>query len=438
MNYTASEVLEFVEENDVKFIRLAFCDLFGALKNISVMAPELPEVFEKGMSFDASAVDGFMNIETSDLLLFPDPATLSVLPWRPQQGRVVRFYCDIRHPDGMPFMGDGRYILKQAIQKAAEMGYICKIGTECEFYLFELDDKGEPTFIPHDYASYLDVAPVDKGENIRREICLTMEQMGTTPFSSHHEQGPGQNEFVFNYNDALEAADNMVTFKSVVKTAAARNGLHASFIPRPILENSGSGLHVNLSLFQNNANIFKNKEATHSLPAEAFIQGILDHIQEMTLFLNPLVNSYARFGNQEAPKYITWSHENRSQLVRIPSSTGQHARMELRSPDPACNPYLTFALLIFAGLEGIETKRELCPATNCMVTEQLAGQQGIQTLPLSLEQAIETAQQSEFIKKVIPASFMEKFIARKKGECTLCRQAEEAFCCERALYFKHV
>ena len=436
---TRAEVLQFVQENDVKFVRLAFCDLFGTLKNISIMASELPEAFDHGVSFDASAGDGFMNIEESDLLLVPDPGTLAILPWRPQQGRVVRFYCDIQHPDGSPFLGDGRHLLENAIAKAAEMGYICKIGAECEFYLFELDEKGEPTEIPQDKAGYLDVAPLDKGENVRREICLNMEQMGLAPESSHHEKGPGQNEIVFKYHDALETADNLITFKSVVNTAANRNGLHASFMPKPMQDKSGSGLHVHISLHKNGQNIFKNEKNLHSPDAEGFIQGILDRIEEMTAFLNPLVNSYRRFGEDEAPKYITWSHENRSQLIRIPPGTGKNARMELRSPDPACNPYLAFALLIYAGLEGIEKKRTLCKPTNLNLRKADRGTLAAYAkLPDSLEQALVLAKNSDFVKRVLPPAYVEKFTGKKERECQACQKAGNAFRCEKELYFEGV
>lgn len=436
---TVNEVLQFVEENDVKFVRLAFCDLFGTLKNISIMAEELPAAFAHGVSFDASAVDGFMNIEESDLLLFPDPGTVAVLPWRPQQGRVIRFYCDIRHPDGTPFMGDGRHILQGAIRKAADMGYVCKVGAECEFYLFELDENGEPTETPQDKAGYLDVAPLDKGENIRREICLNMEQMGLAPESSHHEKGPGQNEIVFKYHDALETADNLITFKSVVKTAANRNGLHASFMPKPMQNQSGSGLHLHLSLFKQGQNIFKNEKDVHSPQAEGFIQGILERISEITAFSNPLVNSYVRFGEDEAPKYITWSHENRSQLIRIPPATGQHARMELRSPDPACNPYVTLALLIYAGLEGIEEQKKLCPPTNLNLWHaDAATLRAFEHLPDTLEQAILLARNSKFIARVMPAAYVEKFAGKKLEECRICQQAGNAVRCEKELYFESI
>lgn len=439
MNYTANEVLQFVQENDVKFIRLAFCDIFGTLKNIAIMAGELPRAMESGISFDASAVKGFMNASESDLLLFPDPSTLAVLPWRPQQGRVVRFYCDIRYPDGRPFEGDGRLLLKKAIDRAARMGFQCKIGSECEFYLFQTDADGNPTLKPYDNAGYLDVAPQDKGENIRREICLTLEEMGITPESSHHEQGPGQNEVDFHYNDALAAADDLISFKSVVKAVAARSGLYASFLPKPIKNASGSGLHVNMSLSQNGCNIFKTGNGQHSEQAESFIAGVLARTAEITAFLNPITNSYRRFGCFEAPKYITWSHQNRSQLIRIPAATGEYARMELRSPDPACNPYFVFALLMHAGLDGIEETVSLPNPTDLnLYTAEKSLTDAIPTLPENLGNAVELARTSGFVKKVIAPATLDKFLQYKEEEWKAYLESEDRIQLEENLYFPRI
>ena len=322
MNSTVNEVLEFINENDIKFIRLGFCDLFGFQKNISIMPDELPSAFENGITFDAHAIKGFCDVTKSDLLLFPDPATLAVLPWRSGPGRVARFYCYIKNQDGSAYPHDSRYLLKRVIDRCQNMGYVCKVGTECEFYLFKTDENGEPTDITLDRGGYLDISPLDKGENIRREICLCLEEMGIKPESSHHEQGPGQNEIDFRFSDALNSADNLLTFKSVVKAIATRNGLFASFMPKPILKAAGSGLHINLSLTQNGLNIFKNVQGQHSKVAESFIAGILSRIPEITLFLNPIANSYERFGEFEAPRYVSWSHQNRSQLIRIPAASG--------------------------------------------------------------------------------------------------------------------
>ncbi len=439
MNTTVSEVLHFVEENDVKFARLVFGDIFGKPKNISILAEELPRAFESGISFDASAVKGFMNVEESDLFLYPDPGTLAVLPWRPQQGRVVRFFCDIKRPDGTPFEGDGRSILKNAVQRAAALHYVCRIGAECEFYLFEADEKGRPTRTPHDTAGYFDMAPDDRGENIRREICLTLEQMGIRPESSHHEQGPGQNEIDFKYSDALSAADSLSTFKNVVKTVAARSGLYASFMPKPVRTASGSGLHVNMSLSKNGLNIFKSGGNEHSQAAESFIAGVLAHVGNMTAFLNPITNSYERLGRYEAPRYVTWSHQNRSQLVRIPAARGEYARMELRSPDPACNPYLAFALLLHAGLDGIERGLPLCGATNrnlYLVEKEEA--EALEALPGSLAEAVERAERSEFVRSILPQKTLETFLDAKRRECAAYAEAPDKHRFEEAFYFPHL
>ncbi len=426
MSNTVSEVLEFVRENDVKFIRLGFCDPLGLQKNISVMPDELAAAFENGVSFDASAIKGFRDVSESDLFLFPDPATLTVLPWRSGPGRVVRFYCDIKNPDGSPFIQDGRYLLKQVISRCESMGYVCKIGAECEFYLFKTDENGEPLKVTLDNGGYLDISPLDKGENIRREICLCLEEMGIKPETSHHEQGPGQNEIDFRFSDALACADNLLTFKSVVKAIAARNGLFASFMPKPLLGKSGSGMHVNLSLTQNGFNIFRNTKDGHSKVAESFIAGILEKTPEISLFLNPLANSYERFGKFEAPKYVSWSHQNRSQLVRIPAASGEKVRMELRSPDPSLNPYLAFALIMAAGLAGIENNSPLPPAVDAdlyvadaSVTNKLA------LLPESLAEAIQLAQNSQLVKAVIGDELLAKYLALKQEEASAFAQATD-------------
>ncbi|MCI8879389.1 MAG: glutamine synthetase [Clostridiaceae bacterium] len=437
MSDTMQEVLRFIEENDVKFIRLAFCDIFGIQKNISIMPGELPRAFSSGICFDASAFRGFMHIEQSDLLLLPDPATLSILPWRPSQGRVVRFFCDIRYPDGQPFEGDGRHILREAEARAKSHGLTCKIGTESEFYLFELDEKGEPTLSPHDHAGYFDVAPLDKGENVRRQICLTLEEMGIQPESSHHEQGPGQNEIDFKYSDALEAADNLVTFKWVVRTMAAGSGLFASFLPKPLPGASGSGLHINLSLFQNGRNMFRTREE-HSQTCESFIAGILERAGELTVFLNPLTNSYRRFGKFEAPKYITWSHQNRSPLVRIPSATGELSRMELRSPDAGANPYLAVALLIHAGMDGIDRALALpepCNENLFSARAEITGRYA--ALPGSLRDAVELANGSAFLREHLPARTFTSYLTAKAEEWERYQAAGDKEQIERDLYFAH-
>lgn len=434
MNSTASEVLEFVKENDVKFIRMSFCDIFGLQKNISIMADELQDAFENGVSFDAHAIRGFRDVKQSDLLLFPDPATLTVLPWRPGPGRVVRFYCDLKNPDGTTFVNDGRSLLKQAINRAEDMGYICKIGAECEFYLFKTDENGEPTDIPFDKGGYLDISPLDRGEDIRREICLTLEEMGIKPETSHHEQGPGQNEIDFKFSGALECADNLQSFKSAVKAIASRNGLFASFMPKPISDAPGNGMHVNISLSQNGRNIFKNVAEGHSTVAESFIAGVLDKTSEITAFLNPITNSYERLGKYDAPKYISWSHQNRSQLIRIPAAIGEKVRMELRSPDPSINPYIAFALIISAGLDGIKENMKLPPAVdenlytaNESITKELV------SLPDSLEKALTLAEESSFVKNVVGDDLLSRYLAVKRSVISdfVCAKDKLAFYKER-------
>ena len=419
MTTTINEVLEFVKENDVKFIRLGFCDPLGFQKNISVMPEELKSAFENGIPFDASAIKGFNDVSNSDLLLFPDPATLTVLPWRPTPGRVVRFYCDIKNPDGSIFKHDSRYLLKRVIKRCEDMGYVCKIGAECEFYLFKTDENGDPTDITLDKGGYLDISPLDKGENIRREICLCLKEMDIKPETSHRERGPGQNEIDFKFSDALICADNLLTFKSVVKAIASRNGLFASFMPKPILNAAGSGLHVNLSLSKNGFNIFKTGSGEYSKISESFIAGILEKIPEITLFLNPIANSYERFGDFEAPKYVSWSHQNRSQLIRIPAAFGEKIRMELRSPDPALNPYLAFALITAAGLEGIEKNSPLSAAVNSnlySIDENIT--KSLTLLPNTLDKAISLAENSKFIKSVLGEELLLKYLTIKKAEAT--------------------
>lgn len=400
MIYTAQEVFDFVKEEDVKFIRLAFCDTLGRQKNISILPSELRRAFEDGISFDASAICGFGGAEKSDLLLFPDPSTLNILPWRPSHGKVVRMFCDIRHPDGTPFSRDTRAILRRAVADAKAAGITVQFGAEIEFYLFKTDENGDPTKIPFDHATYMDVAPEDKGENVRREICLTLLDMGIQPENSHHEEGPGQNEIDFRYSDAMRAADDAMNFITVVKATARQNGLYADFSPKPLENESGNGLHINMSV----------KCADGTDRTTAFMAGILAHIRDLTAFLNPSEASYSRFGKCKAPKFVTWSHENRSQLIRIPAAKGEYRRIELRSPDPSANPYLAYALLIWAGLDGIA--KDMCPAPavnlNLLAAPESETRE-FDTLPGSLEEAVALANGSALVRRVLgedTASFL--------------------------------
>ncbi len=437
MNSTASEVLRFAQENDVQFVRLGFCDPFGVQKNISIMSSELQDAFEEGVAFDASAIQGFRDITRSDLLLFPDPSTLTVLPWRPGPGRVLRFYCDIKTPEKEVFAHDSRHILKSVLEKVQKKGYICKVGAECEFYLFKADDNGKPTYDTLDDGGYLDIAPLDKGEDIRREICLNLEEMGLHPETSHHEQGPGQNEIDFKYSEALRCADNLLTFKSVVKAIAERNGLFAAFMPKPLSLHSGSGLHVNLSLNKNGLNIFDGKEGEFSKTAESFIAGILEKSAELTLFLNPIINSYARLGELSAPSYISWSHQNRSQLIRIPTASGNRMRMELRSPDPTINPYLAFALIIAAGLQGMEKNLALpAPVDADLYNAPPEVTNALAMLPQDIQEALSLAKKSAFVQDILGDSLLNAYLAVKEEEISQYNLAEDkqAFLTKRYFY----
>ena len=437
MDTTMNEVVQFIEENDVKFIRLAFCDIFGTQKNIAIQPGELPRAFENGIRFNASALKGFLNIEDSDLLLFPDPGTLSVLPWRPAQGRVVRFYCDIKYPDGTPFEGDGRHILRQAVTRARKAGYSLTMGTANEFYLFDRDENGRPTVIPHDHGEYFDVAPLDKGENVRRQICLTLEEMSIQPESSHHEQGPGQHEIDFRYAGALEAADNFVTFKWVVKSMASSSGLFASFLPKPLADAPGSGLHLSISIKKNGENIFHPRFAD-SADGQHFVAGVLQRAAEMTIFGNSLTNSYQRLGEFEAPKYITWAQQNRSPLITVPLADGTTShRMKMRALDGCINPYLIFALIIHAGLDGIETSAPLAPACDVnLFTAPDETRAQFPALPASLCEAIRLASDSAFIGKYLPARTRTAFFEAKQVEHDIIAKADDQLAAELALYFE--
>ncbi len=404
------EILDYIENNDVKFVRLAFCDPFGRQKNISVLAELVEQIFENGMPFDTYAVPVFSDVTGSDLVLTPDTDTMTLLPWRPNINSVLRFYCDVRNNDKTPFECDGRFILKKSIKKLKDMGFNCKFGTECEFYLFKTDENDDPTYRTLDNGGYLDIAPLDKGENIRRDICLCLDEMGLEPEVSHHERGPGQNEIDFKSDEVLSAADNFLTFKSVVKSMAERNGLFASFMPKPFSNMSGNGLHVNISLFKDGENVFSDHNAENFKYAKQFIAGIIAKISEITLFLNPNNNSYRRFGECEAPKYISWSHQNRSQLIRIPIATKGDERMELRSPDPTVNPYIAFSLILNAGIYGIENELELQEPTEDNDVEKM------EMLPNSLKEALNIAENSEFLKEILGENFLQKYVDIKRAE----------------------
>ena len=398
LQYTKEEVIDFIESEGVRFIRLAFCDVYGNQKNIAIVPEQLQRAFEEGMPFDGSSICGFTDECNSDLFLFPIPSTLTILPWRSTSGKVVRMFCDIKHSDGTPFVKSSRYILEKAVAKAKEMGVSVDIGVECCFYLFQTDEKGLPTQIPFDNAGYLDVAPADKGENIRREITLTLKKMDIHPKSSHHDQGPGQNGIDFKHSTAILAADNTMNFINVVNAIASNNGLYADFSPKPLEKQNGNNFHITIAAKQSG-----------NLPCqEYFMAGVMKHIKEITAFLNPTPASYQRLKSIYPFFYISWGHENRSTLIRIPSANPSVERFEIRSPDPSTNPYIAFALLIYAGLDGIKNKIKLPESieinlhkASTEITEKL------ETLPESLEEAIEIAKQSSFINEVLPKPWIE-------------------------------
>lgn len=387
---TYEDVIEFCEEQDVRFIRLSYFDIYGIQKNVSVLPTELKRAFTEGISFDASAIDGFLDEVHSDLFLYPDPNTMSILPWRSMDGSVIRMYCDIKYPDGTPFERDVRYILKKAVNKAKEMEISINFGSEFEFYLFKQDENGENTYIPLDQAGYMDIAPLDKGENVRREICLTLSEMGIDPEVSHHEMGHGQNEIDFRYSSALQAADNAATFKWVVEAIANMQSLVADFSPKPISDQPGNGMHINMSV------------ENHEELMMPFMAGILNRIGEMTLFLNPTKNSYKRLGKDKAPEYISWSYQNRNQLIRIPATHSTN-RIELRSPDCSCNIYLAYALLIYAGLEGIEKKLETVPCTDVATND-------LKRLPQDLKEAKRKASESKWLTNILGKDVVDIYV----------------------------
>lgn len=393
MKYASDEVIQYVDQEGVRFIRLAFCDVFGCQKNIAILPAELPRAFSHGIAIDASAISGFGGEVRSDLLLIPDSSTLASLPWRSEDGSVVRMFCNVMRPDGCGFEGDSRAILEKAVEAAKRLGISFGFGAEMEFYLFRMDEDGEPTRIPYDNAGYMDIAPEDRCENVRREVCLTLSKMGIHPESAHHEEGPGQNEIDFKYSDPLSAADNAITFRTVVKTIAAGNGVVADFSPKPLPGKPGSGLHINISAH--------DRGGRDVLPY--VIAGIMKHIREITVFLNPSNDSYLRLGANKAPRYISWSSENRSQLIRIPAAPKEGRRAELRSPDPLANPYLAFALLIYAGIDGIENRLSLPESADFnFYTAPDERLQKYELLPATLTEAAEAAKQSAFVKEHLP------------------------------------
>ena len=411
------------EEEDVEFIRLQFTDIFGTLKNIAITSSQLEKALDNKCMFDGSSVEGFVRIEESDMYLYPDYDTFEIFPWRPQQGKVARLICDVYTPDGKPFEGDPRWILKKTIKEANEMGYRFDVGPECEFFLFHTDDNGLPTTLSHEKAGYFDLGPNDLGENIRRDMVLTLEEMGFEIEASHHEVAPAQHEIDFKYDEVLKTADNIQTFKMTVKTIAKRHGLYATFMPKPKFGISGSGMHINMSLAtEEGKNIFADENGKIGLSDDAyhFIAGIMKHARGMSAITNPLVNSYKRLvPGYEAPVYIAWSAKNRSPLIRIPASRGNGTRVELRNPDPTANPYLVLALCLAAGLDGIKNKIEVPDSVDCNIYEMTPGERraaGIENMPADLKEAVDCLVADEFLCSVLGEHITTKYVEAKMKE----------------------
>ena len=420
--YTKNTIMKLVEDEDVEFIRLQFTDIFGIMKNMAVTAGQLQNAIEHGCLFDGAAVDGLARPEESDMYLKPDLDTMAVFPWRPQQGKVARLICDVMKPDGIPSEGDSRYILKKVIREAKDLGYTFNVGPECEFFLFHTDNDGLPTRVTHEQAGYFDLSPLDLGENARRDIILNLEEMGFEIESSHHEIAPAQHEIDFKYGDALKTADNIMTFKLAVKSIAKQHGLHATFMPKPKAGLNGSGMHTHMSLSKNGINIFEDSDDENGLSREAyyFIAGIMKHIRGMSLILNPVVNSYKRLiPGYDAPVYVSCSRINRTPLIRIPAAKGHGTRIELRSPDPACNPYLALALCLAAGLDGISNQL-VCPPpinrNNYHMTEKEVESLGIERLPGNLYEAVREFQKDEFVQSVLGKHISEQYMELKMKE----------------------
>lgn len=440
-NYTKEDVIRVVEEEDVEFIRLQFTDMFGNLKNIAITASQLERALNNKCKFDGSAIDGFVRIEESDMYLYPDYSTLEIFPWRPQQGKVARMICDVYRPNGEPFEGDPRYVLKRAIKKAADMGYTFEVGPECEFFLFDTDENTMPTTATHEQAGYFDIGPLDFGENARRDMVMTLEDMGFVIEASHHEMSPAQHEIDFQHDEALQTADNIMTFKLAVRTVAKRHGLHATFMPKPKSNANGSGMHIHMNLKDKNGkNIFEDKQDALGLSQEAyyFVGGLLKHIKSMAAITNPLVNSYKRLiPGFEAPVYIAWSATNRSPLIRIPSDGGETTRIELRSPDSAANPYLTLAVCLSAGLDGIINKIEPPKCVNGNIfamTDRERRENQIDKLPATLLEAVEELEKDSFICDVLGKHISERYIAAKKEEWCKYRSQVSEWEIEEYLY----
>lgn len=420
-NYTKADILKIAKEKEVRFVRLQFTDILGSIKNVAISVSQLEKALDNQCMFDGSSIEGFVRIEESDMKLHPDYNSFALFPWR-ENNSVARLICDVYKPDGTPFQGSPRQVLKNVLDEAKELGYTFNVGPECEFFLFRNDDQGKPTLQTFDDAGYFDMGPVDPGEDVRRDIVLNLEQMGFEIEASHHECAPGQHEIDFKYGDALTTADRVMTFKLAVKTIAHKHGLHATFMPKPIFGIAGSGMHINISMAKDGKNVFCDESDKNGLSSTAysFIAGIMEHIKGMTAITNPLVNSYKRLVPEfEAPVYIAWSAQNRSPLIRVPASRGQGTRVELRSADPSANPYLALAVTIAAGLDGVKRGLVPPPAVDGNIYSMSAAQrkkQKIEMLPTSLETAIAELKKDKLICNTLGEHILEKYIEAKELE----------------------
>ena len=419
MALTKEDVLRKAQEADVKFVRLQFTDIFGVLKNVAITVEQLAKALDGEMMFDGSSIDGFVRIEESDMCLKPDPNTFAVFPWRPREGSVARLICDVYNADGTPFEGCPRNTLRRVLKEAAEMGYAMNVGPEAEFFLFHTDENGRPTTVTHDKAGYFDLTPVDLGENARRDMVLTLEELGFEIEASHHEVAPGQHEIDFKYDDALDIADKIMTFKFVVRTIAQRHGLHATFMPKPVFGIAGSGMHMNQSLFKDGKNALWDPAAPDQLSQDClyYIGGLMKHARAMAAITNPIINSYKRLvSGFEAPVYIAWSASNRSPLIRIPAKRGLSTRIELRNPDPSCNPYLAIAVALKAGLDGIKNKITPPASTDKNIyhmTEAELAAEGITSLPTDLYEAVQEMKQDQVVREALGEHIFQRYVEAK-------------------------
>ena len=423
MGHTKEDIIRLVEDEEIEFIRMQFVDIFGQLKNVAITASQIEKAVNNQIMFDGSSIEGFTRINESDQCLYPDLNSFTIFPWRPSQGKVARLICDVYNPDGTPFVGDPRGVLRRVLRRAQDMGFdTFNIGPELEVFLFETDEMGRATTITRDEAGYFDLGPLDHGESTRREVCMNLEEMGFEIEASHHECAIGQHEIDFKYVDAMDGADKIMTLKLAVKTLAQKNGLHATFMPKPVYGVAGSGMHLNMSLFKDGRNVFYDEGGQRQLSktARSFIAGLLRHADGFTALTNPLVNSYKRLGaGYEAPRYKAWSSGNRSTLIRIPSVRGQSTRVELRSPDPSCNPYLAVAACLAAGLDGIaqglEPPEEISGDVYAMDDAARAAQ-NIGALPETLKDALDAMEQDRLIMDVLGEHVARHYIQGKRKE----------------------